>query len=232
MQFRFLSVVLPVTACLCAGLTGCDSTPAARSATDPGTPPFATANGKPGPTTPGSASVARTASLPPAESGAPLPDSLHLISPGQAGRLRLGMSESRLKRVVPAQLLTDTTYQDQGRTLPAYQLRDAQYPDDPASTLHMIEDGKGGFRLRRIRIYSSRYRTAEGIGVGSPFGAARQNLGLTRIRNTPAGLAAVSGQVQMAWVVDPNSLPNKPAEQIQSSEIPPAARITGVLLYR
>ncbi|WP_185817105.1 hypothetical protein [Hymenobacter metallilatus] len=231
MQLRFLSGLLPVAAVLLGSLGGCDSAPTTRTATDPGTPPFVTAEGNPGPTSPGSAPIASGATAP-AETGAPLPDSLHLLSPGRAGRLRLGMSEKRLKRLIPAQLLTATSYQDQGRTLPAYTLLDAQHPDAPASVLHMIEGPAGGWRLRRIRIYSPHYRTAEGIGVGSPFGAARQNLGLTRIRNTPAGLAAVSGQVQMAWVIDPNSLPAKPAVQLTSAEIPPAARITGVLLYQ
>ena len=233
MLHRFLPATVPVMALLVASLAGCDSAPTTRSATDPGTPPFATADGQPAPVTPGSAPVAREATPGPgATAGAPVPDSLHLISPGRAGRLRLGITEARLKRLIPARLLTATTYQDHGSTLPAYELRDEQFPAAPATILHLIGDSTKGFRLRRIRIYAPQYRTAEGIGVGSPFGAARQNLGLTRIRNTPAGLAAVSGQVQMAWVIDPNSLPNKPPEAIASSEIPPAARITGVLLYQ
>lgn len=232
MLLRVLPAAVPLMALFLSGLAGCDSPTTTRTASDPGTPPFTAANGE-SPASPGSAAVAQAGSVGAAPSGAPLPDSLHLISPGRAGRLRLGMTEKRLKNVVPAELLTRTTYQDRdGRQLPAYELRDAQNPQAPATILHLIGDSAAGFRVRRIRIYSSLYRTAEGIGVGSPFGAARQNLGLTRIRNTPAGLAAVSGEVQLAWVIDPNSLPNKPPEQIQSSEIPPASRITGVLLYK
>jgi hypothetical protein len=228
MSARLLLTLLP----LAAALAGCEPGSTTRTATDPGTPPFTPADGSAAPVSPGAAAVAQRGTVPGPIPGAPVPDSLHLISPGRAGRLRLGMSEARLKRVVPGALLTPTTYQDKGQTLPAYELRDADHPDAPASLLHLIGDARMGYRIRRIRIYSPHYRTAEGIGVGSPFGAARQNLGLTRIRNTPAGLAAVSGQVQLAWVIDPNSLPNKPPEQIQSGEIPPAARITGVLLYK
>jgi len=162
-----------------------------------------------------------------------LPDSLHLISPGRAGRLRLNMTERELLKRVPEPQLRRTTYQDHGTTYPAYEMRDAQKPDAPASILHMLPDSlRGGYRLRRIRIYDPQYRTAEGIGVGSPFGAARQNLGLTRVRDTPAGFAGVSGLVNMAWVIDPNSLPAKPPEDMSSVDIPPAARITCVLLYQ
>ena len=162
-----------------------------------------------------------------------VPDSLHLISPGRAGRLRLNMTERELLKRIPASRLRRTTYQDRGTTYPAYEMLDEQKPDAPASILHMLPDSVNGVsRLRRIRIYDPQYRTAEGIGVGSPFGAARQNLGLTRIRNTPAGFAGVSGLVNMAWVIDPNSLPAKPLEDMSSADIPPAARITCILLYQ
>lgn len=230
MLFRsFLSG--PALAAVLLGLSACNDSPSSRAAIPPGAPPFVAADGKPvGP--PGGQPVATQATAPTAASGAPLPDSLHLVSPGQAGRLKLGMSEARLKELVPAALLTATTYDDHGRTLPAYELRDATRPDAPATVLHLIAAPAGGYQLRRIRITDPQYRTAEGIGVGSPFGAARQNLGLTRIRNTPAGLAAVSGEVQLAWVIDPNSLPAGPPENIQSADIPPAARITAILLYR
>lgn len=217
---------------LLAALTGCDSS-TTRNSTDPGTAPFAPAAGTTAAASPGSAGVAQDAGRPTTTPGAPTPDSLHLLSPGQAGRLRLGMREERIKAVVPASLLRATTYQDRGgQTLPAYEMRDAQRPSAPPTILHLIGDSATGFRLRRIRIYDPQYRTAEGIGVGSPFGAARQTLGLTKVRNTPAGFAAVSGEVQMAWVIDPKSLPAKHPAEISSAEIPPAARITGVLLYQ
>ncbi|WP_375435499.1 hypothetical protein [uncultured Hymenobacter sp.] len=161
-----------------------------------------------------------------------VPDSLHLLSPGRAGRLRLNMTEKELLRRVPATQLKRTTYQDQSQTYPAYEMLDAQKPDAPATVLHMRPDSRGTVRLRRIRIYDPQYRTAEGIGVGSPFGAARQTMGLTRVRNTPAGFAGVSDLVSMAWVIDPNSLPDKHPEDMNSADIPPAARITGVLLYQ
>ncbi|TGD80509.1 hypothetical protein [Hymenobacter wooponensis] len=231
---RFFSALhlLPALG-LAVVLASCNEQPgsSAGAATGTAEPPFVPADGSPA-TSPGSSSVAQTASANPPLSGALTPDSLHLISPGRAGRLRLGMTEAKLKKVVPAQQLRRTTYVDKGQELPAYEMLDAQQPNAPATVLHFIGDSTGGFRLRRIRIYDPQYRTAEGIGVGSPFGAARQNLGLTKVRPTPAGFAAVSGQVQMAWVIDPKSLPAKHPDEMNSSDIPPAARITGVLLYQ
>jgi hypothetical protein len=223
-RFASLTPMLAATLLSTVLATSCGSP------TDSGTPPFLPADGATDPAAlkPANSAVAQ-------EPGTAAANSLelqYLISPGRAGLLRLGMREAQLKKVVPAELLRATTYSDNGTQLPAYEMRDAQRPDAPANVLHMMPDSAGGYRLRRIRIYDPQYRTAEGIGVGSPFGAARQNLGLTRVRNTPAGFAAVSGEVKIAWVIDPNSLPDKHPAEMSSTDIPPAARITGVLLYQ
>ncbi|MBD2716925.1 hypothetical protein KBK19_17910 [Microvirga sp. STR05] len=224
-----ISLFVPAlsVALLTSLLTACDS----RTASESGAPPFVPPAGATDPSALRSGSTA-VEKKPGTSAGALLPDSLHLISPGQAGRLRLGMREAQIKKLISPALLRATTYNDQGTLRPAYEMRDAQQPNAPASILHLIGDSATGYRLRRIRLYDPQYRTAEGIGVGSPFGAARQNLGLTKVRNTPAGFAAVSGEVKIAWVIDPNSLPDKHPEEMSSADIPPAARITGVLLYQ
>lgn len=203
-------------------LSACDSPESRAPTSSSGDMPFAGNSRETDP----SAAAERLAGNP------NLPDSLHLISPGQAGRLRLNMTEKELLQRVPAAQLRRTTYQDGSRTYPAYEMTDAQKPDAPVSVLHLMGDSVNGYRLRRIRLYDPQYRTAEGIGVGSPFGAARQTLGLTKVRDTPAGFAGVSGQVKMAWVIDPNSLPDKHPDEMNSADIPPAARITTVLLYQ
>jgi hypothetical protein len=224
---RFVAAV-PVlaTTLLTAVLVSCNS----PSAPEAGTPPFVPADGATDPAalTPGAPGVAQQ----PGTATADSLDLAYLISPGRAGQLRLGMREDQIKKLFDPTLLRATTYSDNGRQLPAYELRDAGKPDAPATVLHLIGNSATGYRLRRIRIYDPQYRTAEGIGVGSPFGAARQNLGLTKVRNTPAGFAAVSGAAKIAWVIDPNSLPDKHPEEMNSTDIPPAARITGVLLYQ
>ncbi|OWP65154.1 hypothetical protein CDA63_02020 [Hymenobacter amundsenii] len=220
-------------AALLAGLllAGCDgAAPGTQTPTGQAAPPFVAESGQPV-GTPGADPVARQANAP-AASGAPLPDSLHLLSPSQAGPLRLGLTQSRLEELVPASRLRSITYTEKGRTLPAYELVDATNSDAPVTRLYLTTAPNQGQKvLHRMLITDPQYRTAEGIGVGSPFGAARQNLGFTRLRNTPAGLAAVSGEVRLAWLIDPNSLPAGADQTLPAAAVPPAARITGVLLY-
>lgn len=204
-------------ALLLSALSACDSpagrTPASGSAE---TPPFA---GPPGATDP--------AALSP--SGARLPDSLHLISPSQVGRLRLNMKERELLAVVPAVQLTKTSYTYKGGTYPSYRLRDAQQPKAPETILEFIPTGPDPvLTLRRIRVYDPQYRTAEGIGVGSPFGAARQVYGLTRVRQDEDDFVAISGQMRIGWILDEKSLPDDHGTDMSTSAIPPATRIIGV----
>ncbi len=212
-------------------LAGCDgATPGNQSAGGSQAPPFVAESGQPV-GSPGADPVARQAGGP-AASGALLPDSLHLLSPNQAGALRLGLTQTRLEKLVPSDRLRPFTYAEKGRTLLAYELRDATNPAAPVTRLYLTTAAHQGRKvLSRILITDPQYRTAEGIGVGSPFGAARQNLGFTHLRNTPAGLAAVSGKVRLAWLIDPNSLPAGADETLPAAAVPPAARITGVLLY-
>ena len=220
-------------ASLLAGLllAGCDgAAPGTQSVAGQEAPPFVAESGQPV-GTPGANPVARQANAP-ALSGAPLPDSLHLLSPNQAGPLRLGLTQSQLEELVPASRLRPITYAENGRALPAYELRDATNPTAPVTLLYFTKAPNQEQKvLHRMLIADPQYRTAEGIGVGSPFGAARQNLGFTRLRNTPAGLAAVSGEVRLAWLIDPNSLPVGADQTLPAAAVPPAARITGVLLY-
>ncbi|SET43717.1 hypothetical protein [Hymenobacter actinosclerus] len=223
------SIFLPLAVLLLAGCQGpaSESGSSAAPAASPSTPPFVAENGQPvGP--PGQAPVARQPGTAAPVAGAPIPDSLHLVSPGQAGRLRLGLREAQLRALVPAAQLRPAP-DSAGRQV--IELIDAGQPGAPATRLFLAASSGGEPVLRRILITDPQYRTAEGIGVGSPFGAARQNLGFTRLRDTPFGLAAVSGQVRLAWLIDPGSLPAGADQQMAPATIPAAARITGIVLY-
>lgn len=203
-------------ALLLAALSACDSSTSRTPAASGAAAPFA---GAPGATDPATLSPSATR----------LPDSLHLISPSQVGRLRLNMKEQELLAVVPAVQLTKAAYTYKGATYPAYRLRDAQQPTAPETILEFIRSGPDSVMiLRRIRIYDPQYRTAEGIGVGSPFGAARQVYGLTRVRQDEEDFVAISGQMRIGWILDEKSLPAGHGNDLSTADIPPATRIIGV----
>ena len=200
--------------------TGANATPGPdpQTASRPGNEPLAAV--------PGPNDAADVASPPVAA-----PDSLHLLSPGRAGRLRLGMTEAELRKLLPPAQLRKTTRPDsRGVSAPTYFVQNPQDPAAPPLQLDLRGSPAAGYRVQQIRVMDPAYRTATGVGVGTPFGVARQQYGMSDLEKTDAGLVAASDQVKLAWVLDPNSLPDKSARNMRSSDVPPATRIVGVLV--
>ena len=233
------------TGCLLAAalLAACSSPDSSRTtASSPGaaTAPFTPASGPtadPAATSPGADPTAATASEPGGSTAPPVAtpaDSLqYLLSPGRVGSLRLNMRESELLKVVPAKQMRASTRTLEGIRYPVYELPDHRNPQAPPLLLEMVGDSVEGYRLWRVRVTDPKYRTAAGIGVGSPYGAARQLYPVSTVERTDAGLVAVSDQVGMSWLLDEKSLPKASRTRaFTPGDIPPATRITEVLLFR
>lgn len=160
------------------------------------------------------------------------PDEHLLLKPGYVGPLRLNMKEADLLALLPPSSRRATTRSLEGTEYPVYEYR----PDDaPAGTapllLEMVTaiDGNGN-RLWRVQVQDPRYRTAEGIGVGSTYGAARKAYGVQTVEQAEGRLVAVSERVGMTWVLDKAGLPTN--RLLRKDDVPPATRITGIILYQ
>lgn len=188
--------------------------------------------------TPPAASAAADTAVPPttpAPATAPIPaapDEHLLLRPGYVGPLRLNMKEADLLTLLPPSALRATTRSLEGTEYPVYEYR----PDDaPAGAapllLEMVTaiDGNGN-RLWRVQLQDARYRTAEGIGVGSTYGEARKAYGIQTVERAEGRLVAVSERVGMTWVLDKTGLPLD--RLLRKDDIPPATRITGIILYQ
>ena len=210
-----------------AAASACDSsttqTPAAPGSSEA---PFVSAPPGTSPPPPGTAEEPVSATNP------TTPDSLHLLSSDRVGRLRLNTSERTVLRLIPANRRRKSTRTAGGNSYAVYEITDPQQPTAPPLLLEMAPDDKGDNRIWRIRVTDPQYRTADGIGVGTPYGVARQQYGISRIEQTEAGLVAVSDMANLAWLLDTKSLPVKHPSQLRPTDVPTATRITGVLVSR
>ncbi|SMC00201.1 hypothetical protein SAMN00120144_2571 [Hymenobacter roseosalivarius DSM 11622] len=218
---RATALLLTLTA-----IGACDSSPTQVPAASGSNQPFISSPSATVPPPPGTPEEPASAANP------TTPDSLHLLSSDRVGRLRLNTSEKAFLRLIPESRRRKSTRTAEGITYPVYEVTDAQQPTAPPILLEMAGDEQEGFRIWRIRVMDPQYRTADGIGVGSPYGAARQQYGITTIEKTDAGLVAVSDAVNMSWVLDEQSLPPKRPSQMRPTDVPTATRIIGVLVSR
>ncbi|RTQ52551.1 hypothetical protein EJV47_05945 [Hymenobacter gummosus] len=174
---------------------------------------------------------------PPADTAAAAPrsapaDTSLLLRPGYVGPLRLNMKEADLLALLPPSTRRASTRSLEGIDYPVYEYRpEGQPAGTPPLLLEMVTaiDGNGN-RLWRAQLQDARYRTAEGIGVGSTFGEARRAYGVQTIERAEGRLVAVSERVGMTWVLDKTGLPLD--RLLRKDDIPPATRITGIILYQ
>ena len=220
-SFRALLLLLALPA-----LSACDSSSTQTPAASSDDQPFVSERPGTTPPPPGTPKEPVSASNP------TTPDSLHLISEDRVGRLRLNTHEKAVLRLIPESRRRKSMRTSGNTAYPVYEITDAQQPTAPPLLLEMAPDAEGSYRISRIRVMDPQYRTGDGIGVGSPYGAARQQYGVTSVKHTPDGLVATSEAVNIAWLLDEQSLPTKHPDQMAPADVPTATRIVGVLISR
>jgi hypothetical protein len=166
-------------------------------------------------------------------------DSTHLLAPGRAGMVRVGMNVGAVRALFgPA--LREVTLQRGGEDFPAYAVGKVKDTGLPALLLEpLCEEGedtpKGAptdhCRIWRITIRDPGYRTISGLGVGSRYGDLRAGAPLSFVGPNPMGIAATVESWQMNFLLDGAAIEARhlPARR---ETIHDTVRITGIQLYR
>ncbi len=166
-------------------------------------------------------------------------DSSHLLAPGRAGAVRVGMRVGEVRALFgPA--LREVTLQRGGAEYPAFAVGKVGRTSLPALLLEPLcadgEDDATGAptdrcRIWRVTVRDPGYRTAAGLGVGSRYGALKHGAPLSFVGPNPMGLAATVEAWQMNFLLDVGAVSASPLPAHRET-IHDTIRVTGVQLYR
>ena len=162
------------------------------------------------------------------------PDSFTLqqfdLKPGAAGFIKVGMRSDSLKALVPARNLKTTERELEGMKYTAYEIRNAQTGNQ---LLLLAEEScePRPCHIFRLRIVSPKFKTKEGIRVGSTFGEVQKTYPLSFIGIGETDFVAVSEKQKMTFTLDIAGFPPKELYKIKAEDIPAETPVTSILLF-
>ncbi|MFC1607471.1 hypothetical protein ACFL47_05825 [Candidatus Latescibacterota bacterium] len=99
-----------------------------------------------------------------------------LLRKGAAGKLKLGMSKNELYKQFDEKLTELTDLKLEGHYCPAIAIYLSDESNEEKQQPNLIAEitQKKDWTVWRIRVYDKRFRTKEGIGIGSTFGEIKK----------------------------------------------------------
>jgi len=105
-------------------------------------------------------------------------DSTFLITDGKVGKVEINMDVNKLKNIFPEDKLKIKKVDSDGDEYALYKILE---PDNKTLAMEIESLCADICLVSRINIVSSKYKTLEGIGVGSPFAEIKKNYTMKNI---------------------------------------------------
>jgi TonB family protein len=155
-----------------------------------------------------------------AHSGPPENSDPFLVAPDRVGRIWIGMTVSALSGMMPSTQLRQVPRRTP-RGGVTTDIEIALEPDGPAALVANID----GERVRQIEVRSNRFRTVEGIGIGTALGELRRRDSGLRVVMCDRGPCAVMTSPRYTFELDATA-----TTASDLTQIPDSALVTGVLV--
>jgi hypothetical protein len=123
----------------------------------------------------------------------------HLLSPGRAGVFELGATVDEIYRLVGREHVRLVDLFGEGHFTPAIEIRLPGANVTPSIVAHIREAPCREFAIWGIRVLDPRFRTSEGLGIGSTVGELRRTYD-ARL-NREAGHSVIVPSLQMTFAV-------------------------------
>jgi len=135
---------------------------------------------------------------------APAVDPAFRLTPGRAGSFEVGASIDRVYEIIPREKTQIVDLFFEGFFTPAVVINVDGSPVDRALVARIREAPCNEFTIEGITVNDPRYRTPEGIGVGSPLADVRRHYAVDRSFGE-FGPVAVASRLSMTFVLSEDS---------------------------
>lgn len=152
------------------------------------------------------------------------------LKPGSAGQIRVNISSDSLKKLVPAENLKASEREMEGEKYMAYEIRNARMGNQLLLLAEESCENKA-CKIFRMRVLSPKFKTKEGIRVGSTFGDINKAYKFSYVGIGEADFVALSEEQRMAFALDIAGFPSKPLYKIKQADIPDSTRVTSIILF-
>jgi TonB family protein len=143
----------------------------------------------------------------------------YLVTPSRVGLIRLGMMQEELNRVLPATQLRAIPRNTPRRLTSDIEI--ALEPGGPAALVASVDNG----RVFQIEVRNERFRTAQGIGIGTSLGELRRRDPGLRVVNCDRGPCATISTGAFTFGLNASA-----ASASDLAQIPDTALVTRVLV--
>jgi hypothetical protein len=162
----------------------------------------------------------------------PSPETLaqYDLVPGRAGQITINLPSDSLKKIVPAQNLKVSQRELEGEKYTAYEIRNAKAGNQ---LLMLAEEScaHDSCKIFRIRILSPKFKTKEGIRVGSAFSEVKKAYQFSYVGLGETDFVALSENQRMAFTLDISKFPPKPLYKMKAGDIPDSTVVTSILMF-
>jgi hypothetical protein len=152
------------------------------------------------------------------------------LKPGYAGQIQVNMPSDTLKKMVPAENLKTTERELEGQKHTAFEIRNAK-TDNQLLLLAEESCENKTCKIFRVRVISPKFKTKEGIRVGSTFGEVKNAFKFSYVGIGESDFVALSEEQRMAFALDIAGFPPKPLYKIKPADIPDSTKVTSILMF-
>jgi hypothetical protein len=156
-------------------------------------------------------------------------DSTWIIGNGHVGKILMNMDEKKLQGMFSPEQIKTTTKSAEGDE---YSIINITATGDTKTSIELETMCMDICVISRINLYSDKFKTIKGIGVGSTIGDLRKVYSISTVVGGEKGIMIyIEDLEQTAFVVDVPKLKPVPGKMYEKTAVPDDVKIEWIYMY-